>query len=158
MFDRSKLESLCDVSVTRTGYPLSYVFPQTEMEVTHFMDFTFHCFKKVEPISQNCLLNQLNLPVYLVYYSYQFYHPLFGLFRLFSSHFFMRNSFIRNLSWDSQMTKKLSVLKLRRLRKLQFFLSFLVKFKDTVTNFENDLLRKESRRKFKPVSEGRSGR
>ena len=30
MFDRSKLESLCDVSVTRIGDTLSYGFPQTE--------------------------------------------------------------------------------------------------------------------------------
>ena len=32
MFDRSKLESLCDVSVTRTGYALSQGFPQTVLK------------------------------------------------------------------------------------------------------------------------------
>ena len=31
MFDRSKLESLCDVSVTRIGDTLSYGSPQTEL-------------------------------------------------------------------------------------------------------------------------------
>ena len=31
MFDRSKLESLRDVSVTRIGDTLSYSFPQTEL-------------------------------------------------------------------------------------------------------------------------------
>ena len=33
MFDRSKLESLRDVSVTRIGDTLSYGFPQTVFEV-----------------------------------------------------------------------------------------------------------------------------
>ena len=31
MFDRSKLESLRDVSVTRIGNTLSYGFPQTDL-------------------------------------------------------------------------------------------------------------------------------
>ena len=29
IFDRSKLESLCDISITRIGDTLSYGFPQT---------------------------------------------------------------------------------------------------------------------------------
>ena len=35
MFDRSKLESLRDVSVTRIGDTLSYGFPQTECALCH---------------------------------------------------------------------------------------------------------------------------
>ena len=41
MFDRSKLESLCDVSVTRIGETLSYGFPQTVF--TSVLKFLF-CF------------------------------------------------------------------------------------------------------------------
>ena len=35
-----------------------------------------------------------------------------------STHFFVRNSFLKNLYWDSQITKKLSVLKPQRLRNI----------------------------------------
>ena len=42
------------------------------------------------------------------------------------------------------MTKKLSVLKPRRLRNLLFFLSFFYhNYEETVTNFEKDMFRKE---------------
>ena len=34
MFDRSKLESLCDVSITRIGDTLSCGFPQTALAVS----------------------------------------------------------------------------------------------------------------------------
>ena len=45
---------------------------------------------------------------------------------------FIRNSFIRNLYWESQMAKELSVLKPRRLRNLHIFLSlFYCSFEDT---------------------------
>ena len=40
-------------------------------------------------------------------------------------HFFISNSFMRNLYWDSQMSKKLLVLKPQRLRNLCFLLFFL---------------------------------
>ena len=41
--------------------------------------------------------------------------------------FFIRHSFIRNLYWDSQMAKKLSVLKPQRLQKnFKFFFYFLI--------------------------------
>ena len=61
------------------------------------------------------------------------------------THFFIRNSFIRNLYWDGQIAKKLSVLKLQRLRNLQsFFFFFYHNFEATVTNFHKDMLRKES--------------
>ena len=57
--------------------------------------------------------------------------------------FFIRNSFKRNLCWDGQIAKKLSVLKLQRLRNLQFFSSFFYhNFEDTVTYFHIDMLRK----------------
>ena len=38
--------------------------------------------------------------------------------------FFIRNSFVRNLYWDGQIAKKLSVLKPQRLRNFYFFLFF----------------------------------
>ena len=58
-------------------------------------------------------------------------------------HFFIRNSFLRNLYWDSQTAKKLSVLKPQRLRNSQFFHSFsYYNFEDTLTNFDKDLFRK----------------
>ena len=37
MFDRSKLESLCDVSVTTIGYALSYGFPQTDLAESSYL-------------------------------------------------------------------------------------------------------------------------
>ena len=57
--------------------------------------------------------------------------------------FLIRNAIIRNLYWDSQMAKKCSVLKSRRLRNLKFFLSFsYYNFEDTVTNFDKDMFKK----------------
>ena len=48
--------------------------------------------------------------------------------------FFQRNCFIRNLYWDSQMAKKLPVLKPCRIRNLDFFLSFpYYNFETTLT-------------------------
>ena len=60
--------------------------------------------------------------------------------------FLMRNSFIRNLYWDGQIAKKLSVLKPQRLSQLTTsFCHFQYhNFDDTVTNFDEDMFRKES--------------
>ena len=56
---------------------------------------------------------------------------------------FITNSFIRNFYWYSQMAKKLSVLNSRRLRNLQFLLSFsYYNFEDTVTDYDNDMFTK----------------
>ena len=57
--------------------------------------------------------------------------------------FLIRNSFIRNLYWDGQSAKKLSVLKSQRLRNLYFVFSFSYhNFEDTVTNFDKTCLQK----------------
>ena len=50
------------------------------------------------------------------------FHQLMGI-HIF---FLIRNSFIRNLYWDSQIAKKLSVLKPQRLRNLCFSYHFLI--------------------------------
>ena len=73
-------------------------------------------------------------------------HGFFQSFRWWeSAHFFIRNSFIRNLYWDGQIAKKLSVLMPQRLKNLQFFFSFSYhNFEDTMTNFDEDVFRKES--------------
>ena len=53
------------------------------------------------------------------------------------SHFFIRNSFIRNLYWDGQIAKKLSVLRPQGLRNFCFFFHFQYhNFEDTVTNVD----------------------
>ena len=57
--------------------------------------------------------------------------------------FVVRNSFIRNLHCDSQMAKKLSVLKPWRLRNLFLSLAYH-NFEDKVTYFDKDMFRKES--------------
>ena len=46
MFDRSKLESLRDVSVTRIGDTFSYGFPQTVLHLTtlRLRSFTYRSF------------------------------------------------------------------------------------------------------------------
>ena len=60
------------------------------------------------------------------------------------THFFIRNSLVRNLYWDDQIAKKLLVLKpqrpAQRLRNFYFFFHFQYhNFKDTVTNFDKDI-------------------
>ena len=51
---------------------------------------------------------------------------------------------MRNLQWDSQIAKKLSILKPQSLRSLYFFHFQYHNFEDTVTNFNKDMFRKES--------------
>ena len=53
MFDRSKLESLRDVSVTRIGDALSYGFPQTVRGITYFTNrqAIFHILKFISYFS-----------------------------------------------------------------------------------------------------------
>ena len=51
---------------------------------------------------------------------------------------------MRNLYWDGQIAKKLSVLKPQRLRNLYFFSFSYHNFEETATNFGKDMFRKES--------------
>ena len=50
---------------------------------------------------------------------------------------------IRNLCWDSQMAKKRSVLKPRRLRNIHLFSFSCYNSEETVINFEKGMFRKE---------------
>ena len=68
---------------------------------------------------------------------------LFEIFRIHT--FFIRNPFIRNLYWDGQIAKKLSVFKPQRLRNFLLLFHFQYEhFEGTVTNFDKDMFRKES--------------
>ena len=58
--------------------------------------------------------------------------------------FFIRNSCVRNLYWDGQVTEKHSVLKPKRFKILIIFSHSYHNFKDTATNFDKDMFRKES--------------
>ena len=53
---------------------------------------------------------------------------------------------MRNLYWDGQISKKLSVLKPQRLRNLRliFIFSIIILKTHVVTNFDKNILRKES--------------
>ena len=54
----------------------------------------------------------------------------------------MHTFFIRNFYWDSQIAKKLSVLKPQKLRNFYFFFHFQYhNFEDIVTNFDKDMFR-----------------
>ena len=55
----------------------------------------------------------------------------------------IKNHFIRNLYWDSQMAKRLSVLKPQSFKET-FFFHFLVMILKTITNFNKDIFIKES--------------
>ena len=57
MFDRSKAESLCDVSVTTIGDTLSHRFPQTELYAVIWMFLTDIFFS---PVSQSRLDEQIS--------------------------------------------------------------------------------------------------
>ena len=56
--------------------------------------------------------------------------------------FFVRNSFVRNLNWDGQISNTLSVLKPQRSRNLYFFSFSYHNFEDTVTNFDKKMFGK----------------
>ena len=97
-------------------------------------------FRPIQCTSIQCLVTSLKILI-----SERKYHLIqIQIEQVSAVHtFFVRNSVIRNLYWDGQITKKLSVLKSQRLRNLYvyIFLSFSChNFEDTVTNFNKDML------------------